>query len=80
MMFSISKPEFSWRYCVWGIYRVRDAQALRVYPLPFIRITIGKINLHLCGVWRAPHDSCHYLHGEGCRKIFVPGKRMDNLP
>jgi hypothetical protein len=33
-------PEFSWRYGVWGVYRDRDRPMVRVYPLPFIRITI----------------------------------------
>lgn len=36
------KIEFSWRYGVIGVYKDRDLQVIRVYPLPFIRITIGE--------------------------------------
>jgi hypothetical protein len=37
--------EFSLRYCVVGIYKDRNRAVLRIYPLPFIRITVGC----LCG-------------------------------
>lgn len=35
------KLEFSLRYGVMGVYKDRDTNAVRVYPLPFIRVTIG---------------------------------------
>jgi hypothetical protein len=34
------KVEFSWRYGVVGIYKDRDTPAVRIYPLPFVRITV----------------------------------------
>lgn len=34
------KVEFSWRYAVIGIYKDRDSSAIRVYPFPFIRVTL----------------------------------------
>jgi hypothetical protein len=34
--------EFSFRYGVWGIYKDRDKPIVRIYPLPFIRITLGR--------------------------------------
>jgi hypothetical protein len=33
--------QFSWRYAVIGVYKDRDTSAVRVYPLPFVRITFG---------------------------------------
>lgn len=33
------KIEFSWRYFVVGAYLDRNKKTLRVYPLPFVRIT-----------------------------------------
>jgi hypothetical protein len=36
------KIEFSWRYGVTGWYKDRDHPILRVYPLPFIRVSIGR--------------------------------------
>ena len=35
------KIEFSWRYGVMGVYRDRDEPIWRVYPVPFVRITVG---------------------------------------
>lgn len=35
------KIEFSWRYAVMGVYLDRDQSTVRVYPFPFVRITIG---------------------------------------
>lgn len=43
------KIEFSWRYCVVGIYVDRSVayrapgarRIVRVYPLPFVRISFG---------------------------------------
>ena len=32
--------EFSWRYGVMGVYKDRERPIVRVYPLPFIRLTI----------------------------------------
>ena len=34
------KIEFSLRYGVMGIYKDRDLPIWRVYPVPFIRITL----------------------------------------
>jgi hypothetical protein len=34
------RVECSWRYGVMGVYRDRDLPVVRVYPLPFVRITI----------------------------------------
>jgi hypothetical protein len=34
------EAEFSWRYGVVGLYRDRDLPLLRVYPCPFVRITL----------------------------------------
>lgn len=36
------KIEFSFRYVVVGAYLDRGRNVLRVYPLPFVRISIGK--------------------------------------
>jgi hypothetical protein len=33
--------EFSFRYGVIGIYKDRDEPIWRIYPFPFIRISIG---------------------------------------
>jgi hypothetical protein len=33
--------EFSLRYGVVGIYKDRDSQKIRIYPLPFVRVTFG---------------------------------------
>jgi hypothetical protein len=38
------KIELSWRYCVVGIYRDRDRPLWRVYPLPFVRVTVGAVS------------------------------------
>jgi hypothetical protein len=35
------KVEFSLRYGVVGIYRDRTGPVYRIYPLPFVRISIG---------------------------------------
>jgi hypothetical protein len=32
--------EFSLRYAVIGFYKDRDRRVLRIYPLPFVRVTI----------------------------------------
>jgi hypothetical protein len=34
--------EFSLRYGVLGIYKDRDKPIVRIYPLPFIRVTVGR--------------------------------------
>ena len=34
------KTEFSFRYAVIGLYLDRDGEILRVYPLPFIRMSV----------------------------------------
>jgi hypothetical protein len=31
--------ECSWRYCVIGIYKDRAQPVVRVYPVPFVRIS-----------------------------------------
>jgi hypothetical protein len=36
------KVEFSRRYAVVGVYRDRSGSFWRVYPLPFVRVTIGR--------------------------------------
>ena len=36
------RVEFSLRYGVVGAYLDRDGRSLRVYPLPFVRVSIGK--------------------------------------
>lgn len=36
------KIGFSWRYGVWGVYKDRDRPLVRVYPVPFVRITLGQ--------------------------------------
>jgi hypothetical protein len=36
------KAEFSFRYGVLGIYKDRGKPIVRVYPVPFVRITIGR--------------------------------------
>ena len=33
--------EFSWRYFVIGVYKDRGSNVVRIYPLPFVRISIG---------------------------------------
>ena len=35
------KLDFSIRYGIMGIYKDRDHPVVRIYPLPFIRITLG---------------------------------------
>lgn len=40
------KTEFSLRYGVMGIYLDRSRKVLRIYPLLFIRITIGRKHDH----------------------------------
>lgn len=35
------KIEFSWRYGVIGVYKDRNPGVWRVYPVPFIRVTLG---------------------------------------
>jgi hypothetical protein len=37
MKFSI---QFSYRYAVIGLYADRDEPFIRIYPLPFVRITV----------------------------------------
>lgn len=32
--------DFSFRYCVIGVYKDRD-KGWRVYPVPFVRINVG---------------------------------------
>lgn len=34
--------EFSWRYGVIGIYKDRVWPLWRIYPCPFVRISLGK--------------------------------------
>lgn len=34
------KVEFSYRYLVVGVYFDRDGEMMRIYPLPFVRISI----------------------------------------
>jgi hypothetical protein len=34
------RMECSWRYGVMGVYKDRKRPVVRVYPLPFVRITI----------------------------------------
>jgi hypothetical protein len=34
--------EFSFRYAVAGIYFDRDGSTVRVYPIPFVRITFKR--------------------------------------
>lgn len=36
--------EISWRYMVIGVYPDRHFPLIRIYLLPFTRITIGRIN------------------------------------
>lgn len=36
------KIECSWRYCVMGIYKDRDKPVIRIYPVPFVRVTLGE--------------------------------------
>lgn len=36
------KVDFSFRYGVMGIYRDRKDPVVLVYPLPFVRVTIGR--------------------------------------
>lgn len=38
--------ECSPRYCVWGIYADRGLPIIRVYPLPFVRVTFD-----FSGMW-----------------------------
>jgi hypothetical protein len=33
--------EFSWRYWVMGVYFDRGGGVIRVYPIPFVRISLG---------------------------------------
>ena len=32
--------DFCWRYGVVGVYKDREEMLIRIYPLPFVRITI----------------------------------------
>lgn len=34
--------EFSWRYGVVGVYLDRSKKTVRIYPIPFVRITLRK--------------------------------------
>jgi hypothetical protein len=36
------KVEFSFRYFIIGIYKDRDKPVVRIYPVPFVRISIRK--------------------------------------
>lgn len=36
------KIEFSLRYAVLGVYLDRTLRRLRWYPVPFVRVTIGR--------------------------------------
>jgi hypothetical protein len=36
------KLELSWRYAVIGIYKDRDKPIVRIYPLPFVRLSIDR--------------------------------------
>lgn len=36
------KTEFSLRYIVIGLYVDRSRRTVRIYPIPFVRISIGK--------------------------------------
>ena len=36
--------EFSWRYGVIGIYKDRGKPIVRIYPLPFVRITLERVH------------------------------------
>ena len=31
---------FSWRYCVWGLYKDRERPLLHIYPCPFVRVSM----------------------------------------
>jgi hypothetical protein len=33
--------EFSFRYGVIGVYFDRNGRTVRIYPVPFVRVTIG---------------------------------------
>jgi hypothetical protein len=33
---------FSWRYGVVGVYKDREKPIVRIYPLPFVRITLER--------------------------------------
>jgi hypothetical protein len=35
--------DFSWRYAVVGVYRDREWSTWRVYPLPFVRLSFGRV-------------------------------------
>lgn len=34
------EAEFSWRYGVVGLYKDRELPLVRVYPVPFVRLTV----------------------------------------
>ncbi len=36
------KVEFSYRYFVVGVYRDRGGKIWRLYPVPFVRVTLGE--------------------------------------
>lgn len=36
------KAEFSFRYGVAGVYKDRGLPVWRIYPLPFVRISLGR--------------------------------------
>ena len=36
------KIELSWRYGVVGLYIDRGGRIVRIYPVPFVRITLGE--------------------------------------
>lgn len=36
-----ARIEFSWRYGVVGVYKDHDWPVVRIYPIPFVRISIG---------------------------------------
>jgi hypothetical protein len=33
----------SWRYAVVGVYKDRDWSTWHVYPLPFVRLSFGRV-------------------------------------
>jgi hypothetical protein len=37
----VIRLEFSWRYLVVGVYRDRVNPVWRIYPAPFVRLTVG---------------------------------------
>jgi hypothetical protein len=40
----VIKLEFAWEHIGWGFYKDRRFPMIRIFPVPFMKITLGLIN------------------------------------